>query len=76
MPTSEAEIRWCINYMEPLRPVVDDLVLDLLRKTTFAHGDFIRGNDGACRLHPQLTRYVVTTRRVNDQTVRDEEVAA
>ena len=52
--------------------MVDGLLLDMLRKTTFAYGDFIPGNDGACRLHPQLARYIVAACRVDDESVRDE----
>jgi CRISPR-associated endonuclease Cas1 len=60
------------DLMELFRPVVDGFVLNLLGKTTFSYGDFVRANDGACRLHPQLARYVVATCRVSDQAVRDE----
>ncbi len=60
------------DLMEPLRPVVDRLLLGMLRKTTFTYGDFIRGNDGACHLHPQLARFIVAACRVYNQDMRDE----
>jgi hypothetical protein len=55
--------------MEPLRPPVDRLLLDLLPKTIFAFGDFIRGDDGACRLHPQFAGNTVATCRLADAIV-------
>jgi CRISPR/Cas system-associated endonuclease Cas1 len=59
------------DLMEPCRPLVDGLLLDVLRKTTFGLGDFIRRSDGACRLHPQLARFVVASCRRPDATVHD-----
>lgn len=46
------------DLMEPLRPKVDQMVLDLLRSHVFAPSDFILTNRGVCRLHPQLARMV------------------
>jgi hypothetical protein len=50
---------------------VDGLLLDVLRQT-FRLGDFITTTDGACRLHPQLARYVVASCRLPDATVQDQ----
>lgn len=44
------------DLMEPLRPQVDRLVLDLVRSNTFSPSDFILTDRGVCRLHPQLAR--------------------
>ncbi len=46
------------DLMEPLRPQVDRLVLDLVLSQTFAPSDFILRDDGICRLHPQVARRV------------------
>jgi CRISPR-associated protein Cas1 len=59
------------DLMEPLRPLVDAKVLGLLARTTFHYGDFLLANDGACRVHPQLARYVVSTCRLPDAPVID-----
>jgi CRISPR-associated protein Cas1 len=59
------------DLMEPLRPLVDRLVVAFVQKTTFSYGDFLLANDGACRLHPQLARYVVATCRLLDSSVMD-----
>lgn len=47
------------DLMEPLRPQVDRLVLDFVRRRTFSPGDFTLTSEGVCRLHPQLVRSVV-----------------
>ncbi len=59
------------DMMEPLRATVDNQVLNLLRKGTLVYGDFVRGNDGACRLHPQFARYVVVTCRLIDSHMEE-----
>lgn len=60
------------DLMEPLRPAVDGSALNLLRKTSFTYGDFVRGNEGACRLHPQLARYVVAHCQLADANVIEQ----
>lgn len=47
------------DLMEPLRPVVDRAVLELVMNETFTGADFIRQTDGVCRLSPDLARMVV-----------------
>jgi CRISPR-associated protein Cas1 len=47
------------DLMEPLRPYVDRLGLSFIRSYTFTRDDFILGNNGVCRLHPQLARHMV-----------------
>jgi CRISPR-associated protein Cas1 len=47
------------NLMEPLRPEVDQLVLQFVQSHTFAPSDFVLTERGICRLHPQLSRRVV-----------------
>jgi CRISPR-associated endonuclease Cas1 len=44
------------DLMEPLRPVLDELVLDLLTERTFRKGEFHETRRGVCRLGPDLAR--------------------
>ncbi|MDQ3834543.1 MAG: CRISPR-associated endonuclease Cas1 [Actinomycetota bacterium] len=46
------------DLMEPLRPQVDRLALDLVLSHTFSPSEFILRTNGVCRLHPQLARKV------------------
>ncbi len=48
------------DLMEPLRPLVDRLVLDFVRSHTFSPNDFAIDTSGICQLHPQLARHVST----------------
>lgn len=48
-----------LDRMEPLRPVVDKVVLALMMNEAFSSGDFTTSNDGHCRLNPQLARRIV-----------------
>ena len=50
---------YVLDSMEPMRPVVDRAVLDVLSKETFAGSDFQLQANGVCRLNPQLARRVV-----------------
>jgi CRISPR-associated protein Cas1 len=59
------------DLMQPLRPLVDRLVLARIQKATFSYGDVLHANDGACRLHPQVARYVVATCRLPESTMMD-----
>jgi CRISP-associated protein Cas1 len=47
------------DLMEPLRPVVDHVVLDLVCTQTFEAGDFTIRKDGVCRLNPELAKRLV-----------------
>ena len=47
------------DLMEPLRPVVDQKVLEFVQRHLFAAGDFTLLSNGVCRLNPQLARNVV-----------------
>jgi CRISPR-associated endonuclease Cas1 len=46
------------DLMEPLRPHVDRMVLEVTRANTFSPADFVVTTTGVCRLHPQLARRV------------------
>lgn len=43
-----------LDLIEPLRPVADDLVLQLLARRAFTSDDFIEDGRGGCRLTPAL----------------------
>ncbi len=62
------------DLMEPLRPRADRLVLDFVRRHTFAPSDVVLTEQGVCRLHPQLARSVAGL-AVGDAAVQ-EVVAA
>jgi CRISPR-associated protein Cas1 len=49
---------FALDHMEPMRPVVDRAVLQLINETTFTGADFAIQNDGVCRMNPQLARRV------------------
>ena len=49
---------FALDRMEPMRPVVDRAVLELIAATTFTGADFSIQADGVCRLNPELARRV------------------
>ena len=49
---------FALDHMEPMRPVVDRAVLQLIQENTFAGADFSIQHDGVCRLNPELARRV------------------
>jgi len=63
------------DLMECHRAEVDALALAFFKKTTLHAGDIIKMQDGSCRAHPALARYIVASCRVKqsaiDKTVRD-----
>lgn len=48
-----------LDLMEPMRPVIDRGVLQLISEETFTGADFVLQSDGVCRLNPELARRVV-----------------
>jgi CRISP-associated protein Cas1 len=46
------------DLMEPLRPVVDRIVLEFVQSQIFQRADFTIRSDGVCRLNPQMARHV------------------
>jgi CRISPR-associated endonuclease Cas1 len=46
------------DLMEPLRPRVDQLVVDFAQGRTFDPRDFVVTERGVCRLHPQVARMI------------------
>jgi CRISPR-associated protein Cas1 len=59
------------DLMEPLRPLVDRLVLDFVRSQTFPPSDFVLRDDGVCRLHPQLAREAAARLARDDRVMRE-----
>jgi CRISP-associated protein Cas1 len=49
---------FALDHMEPMRPVVDRAVLQLIDEATFTGGDFSIQHDGVCRMNPGLARRV------------------
>ena len=47
-----------LDLIEPQRPVVDAIILKLIRERKFSGADFPTRSDGVCRLSPQLARAV------------------
>ncbi|MFC7291188.1 CRISPR-associated endonuclease Cas1 [Hirschia litorea] len=47
---------FALDIMEPMRPVVDRVVLKLVQEETFTGADFDIQSDGVCRLNPELVR--------------------
>jgi CRISPR-associated protein Cas1 len=48
-----------LDLMEPLRPIVDRIVIDFVRAKEFNPGDFTIRRDGVCRLNPELAKTLV-----------------
>ena len=49
---------FALDHMEPMRPVVDRVILHLVDTVTFTGADFSIQHDGVCRLNPELARRV------------------
>jgi hypothetical protein len=49
------------DLMEPVRPMVDAWVLDLLASRAFRRSDFFETREGVCRIMPPLTRLLAET---------------
>jgi CRISPR-associated protein Cas1 len=53
------------DHMEPLRPVADRRILELIRTETFSGADFDLQSDGVVRVNPELVRRVVSLPPIN-----------
>lgn len=49
---------FALDHMEPMRPVVDRAVLQLIDTMIFTGADFSIQQDGVCRMNPELARRV------------------
>jgi CRISPR-associated protein Cas1 len=47
-----------LDDVEPMRPVVDRAVLQIVNDETLLGADFLIQDDGCCRLNPELARRV------------------
>jgi CRISPR-associated protein Cas1 len=47
------------DLMEPLRPVVDRMIVEFVQSQVFESKDFTIRNDGVCRLNMELAKYIV-----------------
>ena len=48
-----------LDLMEPLRPIMDRKVLEVVQGYTFHPADVTIRSDGVCRLNPEMARHVV-----------------
>lgn len=55
-----SDYRWrpslALDLMEPIRPLIDEFVLDLLEERVFSYDDFFENVKGICRILPPLAR--------------------
>ena len=56
---SKDRAAFVFDLMDPLRPVVDRAVLDVVLNKPFEPADFSIRNDGVCRLNPELAKQLV-----------------
>jgi CRISPR-associated protein Cas1 len=54
----EKQDSFVFDLMEPLRPVVDEAILNFVANNSFSAADFVLRKDGVCRLSPQLAQAV------------------
>ena len=52
----ETTASFALDLMEPMRPVVDRVILRLIAEETFSGADFDLQSDGVVRVNPELTR--------------------
>lgn len=55
----ERRSSFVFDLMEPLRPLVDRIVIDFITAQTFERSDFDIAKNGVCRLNPELARSLV-----------------
>ncbi len=48
------------DVMEPVRPLADRLILELIEDRTFRRGDFFETREGVCRVGPMVARVVAS----------------
>lgn len=62
-----------LDHMEPMRPVVDRAVLEIITNETLSGSDFSIQHDGASRLNPELARHVAQLALQHYSVVSDTE---
>jgi CRISPR-associated protein Cas1 len=60
------------DLMEPLRPVVDEIIFSWVTSQRWRRADFVVNRQGVIRLHPQLGMAVVLKAMLPEAAVRDE----
>jgi CRISPR-associated protein Cas1 len=61
------------DLMEPLRPLVDRKLIEMIRSRSFAAGDFFLHPSGVVRLNTKLARYVASEIQIGQEEI--EKVA-
>ena len=61
------------DQMEPMPPVVDRAVLEIVKNESLSGSDFSIQHDGACRLNPELARHVAQLALQHNVVVSDTE---
>lgn len=49
-----------LDLLEPIRPIIDRKILELLTVRNFSAVDFTEDNDGSCRLSPSITHTITS----------------
>lgn len=57
----KARASFALDLMEPVRPLIDERVLELLQDHHFRASDFAETRRGGCRLTPHLTHWLAET---------------
>jgi CRISPR-associated protein Cas1 len=57
------------DLMEPLRPLVDRKLIEMIRSRSFAAGDFFLHPSGVVRLNPKLARYVASEIKIEREEI-------
>ena len=60
------------DLMEPLRPVIDNIIFSWVTMQRWRRADFIIDRQGVIRVHPQLGRVVVTKAMLPEAVIREE----
>ncbi|GJL73395.1 MAG: hypothetical protein NMNS01_25940 [Nitrosomonas sp.] len=60
------------DLMEPLRPVIDQIIFSWASTQRWRRADFVVDRKGVIRLHPQLGRVVVKKAMLPEKTIRAE----
>ena len=55
--------------MEPLRPVVDRKLIELIQSCSFAAADFFLQPSGVVRLNPKLAKYLASEIQVGREQI-------
>ena len=62
---------FALDHMEPMRPVVDQAVLQLIDAVTLTDADFLIQHDAVCRMNPELARRVAQLALERCEVVRN-----